>query len=224
MEFAILPPEILHHLLSVMDTRGMAHLMCCNKLFRELRHSTEYWKQIYRREFPKVSLTSTSVDKNDWYLLNRDARSFDTIKSAIEQATDENRTIFIAPGLYEETFSSADEIGARTKPLELIGLNDRKFVNEFLVEHKDLINRSVKGNLSDRGDSTTTTLAHDNPYSHSGSRNASLAYERKKFEEKFKWRGTARDPIEQDAVIIQGTHRSTFQLYDTIYLEVCSYL
>jgi hypothetical protein len=222
MEFANLPPEILHHLLSVMDTRGMAHLICCNKQFSELRHSMEYWKQIYRREYPKVSLTSTSVDKNDWYLLNRYAKPYDTLKTAIQQTSNENRTIFIAPGLYEEIIIDPDfhfgEENPRTEPLELIGLTDRKFANEVLVEHKDMINRALNGNLTDRV-AVASTIPHDNPYSHSGSRNASLAYARKQFEEKFKWTGTVRDPIEQDAVIIQGTRQSVFQLCDTIHLE-----
>eukprot|EP00029_Vermamoeba_vermiformis_P014247 TRINITY_DN9370_c0_g1_i1.p1 TRINITY_DN9370_c0_g1~~TRINITY_DN9370_c0_g1_i1.p1 ORF type:complete len:622 (+),score=59.62 TRINITY_DN9370_c0_g1_i1:156-2021(+) len=225
MELMNLPPEIFHYLLSVMDTRAMAHLICCNKPYSELRHSMEYWKQIYRREFPKVSLTSTSVDKNDWYLLNRFAEPFDTIKDAIKKTTKEYRTIFISPGLYSEVittfdFRHRDSLEEEWTVTELIGLTDRKFTNEILTEHKDLIARSLNGNLmADRSADFTSTISHDNPYSHSGSRSSSLAYERKKFEEKFKWTGTARDPIESDAVIIQSSGQSTFQLYEGIHLE-----
>ena len=221
MEFANLPPEILHHLLLVMDTRAMAHLMCCNKQFSELRTSIEYWKQIYRKEFPKISLTSTSVDKNVWYLLNRYAKQYKTIKEAIEAATSQNRTIFLAPGLYNEIIIWSNRWNeAPSERIEIIGLCDRKFTNEVLIEHKDLITRGTNGIISDH---VSLPILNDNPYSYSASRNVSFANERKKFEETFKWTGTSRDPVESDVVIIEGVRESTFQLYDPMHLEVKIY-
>jgi hypothetical protein len=229
MELTNLPPEILHHILSVISTRGMAHLMCCNKQFSELRNSMEYWQQIYRREFPKVSLTRSSIDKSDWYTLNRYAKAYDTIISATKSMDAENMTIFIAPGLYKETFfDQTDLLIEFNRQIEFIGLSDRQFVREALLDHSDLINKATNGNIVNvvDVDEDSKTRPNYNPYTYNVSWRNTFAKERKKFVEKFKWTGTVQDPVESDAVVIQGSdNMSTFVLQShdlSCYLEVIS--
>lgn len=154
--FGYFSPEVVMHILSFVDAKGLCNLSAVSPHTRDLLKSSHFlWKQLFTNNWKRISVVKSSCSTWRSRCLNQRS-NFATIGDALNASADGDM-ILLAAGIYEETLVIKNKVTLMGEGGPLNDPCDCFAVNEHDSEHPSRLPCSDEMDVDAPGDEAMVT-------------------------------------------------------------------